>query len=786
MGHFSKATCALTSVSILALSTAAFAAEPGKSPAAPVAVDELVVTAQKRAERVQDVPLSINVVGEAQIAQQQIHNIFDLSRTAPSLELTNAPGQAVGGGGQIRGIGTVSFGVGAVGAVGIVVDGVSQGNTNIADLFDISRIEVLKGPQGTLFGLTTSAGVINITTNAPDFTHYSARIRSELSKEGSFGSTAYGQQVIQGAVNIPMGENAGLRLSANYNGREGPGRNALDGTLDERETINGRARFLWRPTDRFTLNVNGDYNRNKGDGPDFFTVYKADPALTAQLANCRLFAGSTPTPVVPSNGNRDYCSTNTVVDGARNVGGSITADYAFDNFTLTSITAARRNSGLSQTSLDIFRLRNAYFTNPIPVPPFVSNSGFVGAPSDIVQYGAAVPPTSTLVTQEVRIASPTGARFEYTAGLFYSNQTTETFGGNSTALRAFTGPGAAGPFVNGIPAVGTPSTDADHSAAVFGQATWHVTDQLGLIGGLRYTKETLKQNTITTAGVQTHSRSEINNTSWRVGAQYKVDPSLQVYATISKGYKGAQFAVPICPVSAAAPSGVCPPGTPSRIVLPELPTDYELGGKKVLFDGRAILDLSAFYIEMTNYQGQQCVTNSANTLTCTIQNFGGVISKGVEANLLGRVSDDFTVNTGLIWNPATYPSPFRGGDGTNIGGAQLKNAPVWKFTFSGEYSHEVASGLQAFVSGDAVYKTAIRYSDSTNPLLSYPANWVVGGRAGVRSETGAWSVSAFVQNATDEHIPVLRQAGFPYGENYGQFLSTGSFRVVGLSLEAGF
>src|SRR4029079_27969 len=116
-------------------------------------LDEIVVTAQKRVERLQDVPLSITVADQAELERQQVNRIADLSRVAPSLEMQQAPGQSVGGGGQIRGIGTQSFQLGAVGSVGIVVDQVSQGNTNISDLFDVARVEVLKGPQGTLFGL---------------------------------------------------------------------------------------------------------------------------------------------------------------------------------------------------------------------------------------------------------------------------------------------------------------------------------------------------------------------------------------------------------------------------------------------------------------------------------------------------------------------------------------------------------------------------------------------------------------------------------------------------------
>jgi iron complex outermembrane receptor protein len=754
-------------------------------------VDELTVTAQKRAENVEDVPLSVNVVGEGQLERQQVTNIFDLSRVAPSLELTNAAGQNPGGGGQIRGLGTQSFGTGAVGSVGIVVDGVSQGNANISDLFDISRVEVLKGPQGTLFGLTTSAGVINITTQAPNFTTFSAHLHSEDSGQGLLGSE-YGQQVYQGAVNIPISSTMAVRISGSANYRQGPDRNALDNTYDAHNSNSLRARLLWEPTDKLTVNLNADYSHTYGDGPDFFTVYKAVPSLVTQLANCRASASSPVTPIVASPSNVSYCSNNPVVDGDTNWGGSISVDYNLGPLTLTSITAARQEKANAFAGLDIFRLRNAYFLSPIFAGPVLGN---VGAPSDLTNVGPAHPGPSNLITQEFRIASPTGSRLEYTAGLFYSNYSVHNYGGSVTTQSDYSSLNAAPVYINSTPVVGTPGTTQDYSDAVFGQATFHITDKLAVIGGLRYTDETLRQHTVTTAtaatpfapavpAVATFSSAENKNTSWRAGLQYKFDPTLNTYITVSEGYKGPQFATPIC-------AGTCPAGTPGREVLPEIPTDYEIGAKKTLFDGRVIVDLNAFYIKMKDYQGQICVTNAQLVLTCTVTNYDGVISKGVEANVFGRVSDNFTLSSGLIWNPATFPEhvagggPFISSDGSNVSGAQLVNAPVWKYTFSGEYSHPLSNGNEGFISGDLVFKSKIRYAASTDPLLSYGASVVVGGRIGVRTMKG-WEASLFVRNLGNEHTPVLRQANFPGAGDYGQFLSSNSFRVVGLQLNADF
>ena len=768
-------TLALASCSILALATSVAAQTTPASPT-DAKKGELIVTAEKRSERVQDVPQSVNVVGQQQLERQQIDSLFDLSKLAPSLELTNAAGQAPGGGGSIRGIGTETFGVGAVGAVGVVVDGVSQGNLNISDLFDIGRIEVLKGPQGTLFGLTTSAGVLNITTRDPQFGMFSGRFRTELSDEGVAGSSGYGQQVMQGAVNIPLGDKVAMRASGSVNLRQGPGENAVDGSLDNHNSYSARVRVLAKPTDRLTINLNGDYSRERDDGPDFFTVYHADPAFTAQLANCRASPAAAATPVIPSDSNRDYCASNSIVGGNTSYGGSFTSDYAFDQFTLTDITAVRHSVLVPFNALDIFRLNDAFFAPPFPSPANIK-------PTEILNTGSPNPGPTKLFTEEVRIASPTGSKLEYTAGFFYSAQTTRDYGGGvlNVTDTFFLG----GPTIPlGPPNISTPSATQDVSKAVFGQATYHLTDQFSLIAGGRYTNETLKEHTLSSSGIAANSAADIDNFSWRLGAQYKFDPSLMAYVAVARGYKGPQFAPP--------PTG-SPPGTLSKEVLPEIPMDYEIGAKKTLFDGRVIADLSAFYMKVANFQGQVCITDPVTQLLgCTIENFDGVVTKGIEGNIFGRVSDDFTVNAGLIWNRATYPDhangggPFLGPDGSNLSGAQLVDAPEWKATFSGEYSHPITSGLEGFVGGDLVYKSRIRYAPSLDPLLAYHGNVVLGAQLGIRSPMRGWSANLFARNLTDEHVPVLRQAGFPFGANYGEFLSTGSFRVVGVSLEAGF
>jgi iron complex outermembrane receptor protein len=181
------------------------AAAQAQSPAASATVlEEIVVTAQKREEKLQDVPIAITVVGEAQLINQHVYTISDLSRTTPALEMIQAFG-GPGGGGQIRGIGTQSFTRSAEGAVGVVLDGVPQGNLNTTNIFDTQRVEVLRGPQGTLFGLTSSAGVINMVTFAPDPKKFEAKVHADYSDKGTAGS-GFGEQTLRAMVNVPLGD----------------------------------------------------------------------------------------------------------------------------------------------------------------------------------------------------------------------------------------------------------------------------------------------------------------------------------------------------------------------------------------------------------------------------------------------------------------------------------------------------------------------------------------------------------------------------------------------------
>ncbi|MFD2779898.1 TonB-dependent receptor [Novosphingobium pokkalii] len=732
-------TALLTGLSLAVLTTPALAQTA--APAAPQATDAasdgaIVVTAQRRAEKVTEVPISITVADASQLERQQVNTVNDLNRIAPSLEIQSAPGQNTGGGGAIRGIGTQTFSPGAVASVGVVVDQVSQGNANISDLFDVARIEVLKGPQGTLFGLTTSAGVINITTNKPEFGKVSVRMRTELSAAGFAGSQS-GNQVVQGVANVPIADNAAIRVAGYANLRQGPDYNVTTGKYDKNETMGGRAHLLWEPTDKLTVNLIGDYSDTRTtNGGNFFTFLHSETFADA-LAACG---------VTPGTGNRNYCTSEQYTDRTYGGGASLQLDYQFEPFTLTSISAYRgsheQGSGVAY---------NVFRADTLPVN--VHNS-YVDRPLD-------------LVTQEVRLSSPANQTVEYTVGGFYSRQIQHR--GQEGATVVLFGQSVPSTPVNAYRV-------SDRSIAAFGQMTVHVNDKLRLIAGGRYTDDVLSlqlQNDAGTAIAST-TRLHMGKVSWKGGVQYDIDPRTMAYATVARGFKGGQIATP----SDADP----------YIVLPEIPTSYELGFKTTLFRSW-VLDASLFYQKIQNFQAQQCTVDKVTTvISCVQTNIDGVKSRGAEINLFGKINRDLSLNTGFIWSKATYPKGYIGTDGSDIGGTQLAYAPEFKFTAAGEYSHDVGHDLKGFLAVDGVWKSRLRYEANSYAGSTFGPHWITGGRIGVRTADERFTLAVFARNLFNVHEPSLIQTSFPFGAeaNTGAIYGPQSFRSVGLSLDGKF
>src|SRR5581483_1953375 len=244
---------------------------------------------------VQEVPVSVTVLSNEELSRQGVQTISDLSRMSSSLEFT-AASAAPGGGAFIRGIGTEAVGGDtATASVSVVLDGIVLGNTNITDIFDIQRVEILKGPQGTLFGSSVSAGVISITTAAPNPSKMTADLSAEYGS-GDMGSQ-YSRRSLRGVANLPISADSALRVSFHADDNQNLVHDVHTGADSNAPDIGARLRYLWDVSDSLQINVIGDYNKARSDGVPVLLYRSAPPgsALASSLAACGVTPSTTNT-----------------------------------------------------------------------------------------------------------------------------------------------------------------------------------------------------------------------------------------------------------------------------------------------------------------------------------------------------------------------------------------------------------------------------------------------------------------------------------------------------------
>jgi iron complex outermembrane receptor protein len=754
---------------------------------------ELVVTAQKRAENVQDVPISVTVVSGQQIERQHVTELTDLAKTSTALEF-GAPAAAPGGGAILRGIGTnFAFSGTAEAAVGIVVDGVPQGNVNSSNIFDVARVEVLKGPQGMLFGQSTSAGVINMTTNAPSTNGISGRLSAEISPDNFLGSQI-DRFVYQGVVNVPLSSNAAIRVTAHDDLLKGIQSNAFTDTRDRSEDLGGRARVLWTPNDDLTFNLIVDYDENRLTNGDFIT-YASVPA-GSYLANLLAACG-----ITPSLSNGTSCAGTPAHAITKNLGISGQFDWkVLGDHTFTSITSYRHVDFNQVNDVDTF--------------PTVALGGVAAEP---VQLGGLLSAPNIqhnyLATQEFRLASPSGNKLEYTAGFFFSDYYSHDLEqGDTTITTPF--------FSQNSPAVSIRETRST-TEALFGQGTYHLTDKWRLLAGGRVTNQSISgptsfkqvsnpsynpalypQTPYTYTGKET-----LQNFSWRVGTQYDVVAGAMAYLTVTRGFKGPQIDTTD---NTRAPV----------FVAPEIPLDVEVGLKTSVFDRRLYIDIDYFYDTVQNFQAESCRVSGAGATAvnvCAETNLPHVVTQGAELELFGRPFHGLSVNGGLSYNPVKYPNGYLAPDPSdatgkrtvNLGGYQLAYAPLIKANVGGEYTHDLsfAASTEGFISLNGTYKSDDRLYVTTDPRVVYPAHWLVDGRIGVRFDGGKFQLSVFGKNLFDQReagtlYPSVLAAnidnnfgfpgspyyvsGHPSSPSYMTYLTPVSYRTIGIALDARF
>ncbi len=732
-------------------------------------ISEVVVTAQKREERLQDVPVAISVVGQQQLQQQQITRVEDLVRSVPALTTYGQPGNPDTRY-AIRGITTQSFSITSEQAVSFVLDGVVLGRTPTSGLFDVARIEVLRGPQGTLFGKNASGGVVHIVTNEPKLNTFEAVAHVDFGDKYSMRNTNL-------VLNAPLGDTAAVRLTLGESSTKGFLHNQVRNEDSKRWLNNARLRLRWEPTENLSINLIADNERQKTTEQVYiqFDQYRS-LATGAQVP----IPGCGPNAVVTPN-SRFSCGADPSFFTGHDYGVSGQVDWRIGDYTLTSISSYRRY--LQDGRLDV---------DGLPVFAFANGNIF----------------NNKVATQELRIASPAGQQLEYVAGIYLSN--TKVY----NHLTQIIGPAF------GLAPVMTPFNNPNDAKsetknyALFGQATFHATDALSLIGGVRLTKDDVRldQQSFASIGVliprlvalgtPITTTDKRENFSWRLAAQYEFDDSLMVYASAARGYKGPQ--IQFNPPNALSLLAGVPPtmltGSAS-VIKPEIPMAYEAGFKTTLMGGLFAVNGDIFYTKMKDFQ-----TSAFDPVTAAsrAQNVPYAETKGFELDVFGRPHRDLTVNGGLIYNDATY-GPFLtactpvvmpncpASRVVNVDGEQLQATPKWKLTFATEYTRDLPGDFQGFASADVIYTTKINFNQFPDPSQEVGAQAIVGARLGVRSADRKWSAAIFARNLFDERTPVFLFSPYlisgttsPGIQAVGRSYSTESFRLLGVSLDARF
>ena len=779
----------------LLLLSAAFAVTPvhaEEAPAAPEATaaaepaggnnsGEIVVTARRRAEDVQDVPVAISVIGGAALEAQGTYNINRLTQLQPTLQFfsTNPRNTFI----NIRGIGA-PFGLtndGFEQGVGIYIDQVYYNRIAAAtlDFVDVEQIEVLRGPQGTLYGKNTTAGAINVTTRAPSFDF-------EGKAEISLGNYSFKQA--KASVSGPITDTLAARISVSSTDRRGTIRNvATDTWINSQDNIGVRGALLWKPNEDLSITLAGDFNLQDPIccGQIYARVGTTQRALNRQYAALTaLFPGYR----VPSTDPFDRLTDLDAALAARNEmgGASARVEWNVGPGTLTSVTAWRYWDWDPANDRD--------FTG-LPVYTKVNN------PTKQNQY-----------TQELRYAYE-ASRLDFVVGAFAFYQEIRTSGIQETGPAAsawLLNPSSSlsrNPAVlNGIVARNDIRLD-NLSLAAFGKVNWHVTDRLTVSPGIRvnYDKKDGRYDSVVTGTASDGTRQLVTNDpthpyfndpwtaaqrgtqasqffepdfsdwnlSYDLNLSYKVTEDVLAYATYARSFKTGGINLNGVPSHAD--------GTPALEVAqikPEKVDHFELGLKTKFWDRRATFNLTGFWTEIEDFQASVISNVSgSNVLRGYLANAEKVRVRGIEADFTVRpinglnayVSGAFTDHEFRKFVDAPCPPELAGGGtgtppgppatpGANspancdVSGQWLPGISKWAFSWGGEYQLPAAilgRDGDVYFGYDANYRSKFSSTASRSIYTDVAGYSIHNFRVGFRTDN--FDIFGWVRNAFDQN-----------------------------------
>ncbi|MBC2666709.1 TonB-dependent receptor [Novosphingobium flavum] len=677
-------------------------------------LEEIVVTAEKRTVNVQKTAIAIDVMTSEKLAKNGVTDISALQAMDAGVQIAQSASATFV---TVRGVsGRDATEIGDP-AVAINVDGVflQRPNGMNAAFFDLDRIEVLRGPQGTLYGRNATGGVVNIISKRPNF---------DL---GGYAAVTVGNYKTvngEGAINVPLGDSLAMRASFTSRNHDGYRNNTLPGSAneergDDEKTKGARLQLLFKPDNHFSALLSGTYIDQGGNGPVGVGYMTSRPQAPTSPSEAETFPLSEP-------GVYGLVRKNLVTELNYDFG-PVKATYLF---------------GFAGLDLD-----HKYDID--------GTAGQYGTQAYVFRRGEY----SKDYSHEFRLASNGNGPFTWQVGAFFYKQNlkirsfnTVIYNGQTITLRNF-------------------NYDVEvKSKAGFGQVSYALTDDLKVSAGVRFSEDTKQRTGFTLNGPSLTatwttqptlnrvdegpgSKSKDTDTSWHLGIDYQISPSSLIYAKADKGYKSGGF-------------------TTINAYGPETVKAYEIGAKNRFLGNTLQVNLSAFIYDYTGQQVSQLTPNGTQVL-----NAGRSRVRGVEAQIDWRATPNDTIDLSVNYLNARFRefAVASGGVNVNLAGYRLVQAPDWAISGGYEHSFDLPNGATLAPRAQFLYRSEQyltffnRLNDRMRPYATVDLS------ATYTSPDKKWSLQAYVRNLTNQVVVTSANIGSFTGTNLYQFAAPRTF-----------
>ena len=686
-------------------------------------LEVIMVSAQKRSESLQKVPVAVSAYSSDGLERMGVKDFGDLTKASPSLTISETGGNKNENPVSLRGIGTYAFSVGIESSVALIVDDVpvARSGAFFNALNDVATIEILRGPQSTLFGKNSSAGLISVHTKDPT-DDYEGQIEAQFTSDG--------ERSYKGMFSGPITNDLGFRITAYDNSIDGWIKNLTTGTdLGDSSSKGARAKFLWDASDDLSLTFIAETNES-----DDKCCYAVFVDVEDSYSSFGTPASKITEGMSTNTNNRSVRSAADPVSNSEDTAFSLKVEYDLNDFTITSVTAKR--------DWDYF-----WSTNLVPHDQLT-----------VVQSG---PYTSEQFTQELRLTSPASDDFQYVLGAYYTDiQSNRAFERGPIAFAKWD------------------AQTYSKSTALFGQVEKSLSEKLSMIVGLRYNHEKFGIE-FDKYHVDPNEHYEADDSDSAVFGKavlnYDYSDDTMVYASYSQGYKAGGYDI----------SSSFSQNTADNPVGAETVDSYEIGAKQTFMRGSVSVNTSLFYSKFKDFQAQATKIMPDDTLEFILYNVGDLKTSGIDIDVRALLGEYWMLNGGFSYTDAMIESfvgadCYAGqteeqgciSGKQDLSGKELSNSPDFKTSFALDYNRLIDDWeLEVFGSIAYQWQSSTHFSLLNNPATAVGSYGVANFNFGVKDWDEVYKVTFFANNITNQYYP----SGI---SDFSNFIASGGGKAI--------